>query len=79
VDPARQALAALGLAFKGDTDDIRDSPAIEVIKKLLEAGASVTAYDPAAMERAKAVLPPSAKMHYAAEISMKQPKTPTPC
>jgi len=58
-------LAALGLAFKGDTDDIRDSPAIEVIKKLLEAGALVTAYDPAANERAQAVLPPSEKMHYA--------------
>ena len=58
-------LAALGLAFKGDTDDIRDSPAIEVIKKLIDAGATITAYDPAAMERAQAVLPPSAKMHYA--------------
>ena len=61
-------LAALGLAFKGDTDDIRESPAIDVIKKLLEAGASITAYDPAAMERAKAVLPPSGKLHYAAGI-----------
>jgi len=61
-------LAAFGLAFKGDTDDIRDSPAIEVIKKLHEAGASITAYDPAAMDRAKAVLPPSAKMHYAADM-----------
>ena len=61
-------LAALGLAFKGDTDDIRDSPAIEVIKKLLEAGAIVTAYDPAAIERAKAVLPPSERMRYAGEL-----------
>ena len=52
-------LAALGLAFKGDTDDIRESPAIEIIKKLLQAGAIVTAYDPAAMERAKEVLPPA--------------------
>jgi UDPglucose 6-dehydrogenase len=58
-------LAALGLAFKGDTDDIRESPAIEVIRKLLEAGATVTAYDPAAMDRAKAVLPPAEKMLYA--------------
>ena len=57
-------LAALGLAFKGDTDDIRDSPAIAVIQKLLEAGASVTAYDPAASERAQAVLPPSHRMAY---------------
>ena len=58
-------LAALGLAFKGDTDDIRDSPAIAIIKQLLQAGATVTAYDPAAMERAKEVLPPAANMKYA--------------
>ena len=61
-------LAALGLAFKGNTDDIRDSPAIDIVKRLLEAGASIAAYDPAAMERAKAVLPPSAKLRYAADI-----------
>jgi UDPglucose 6-dehydrogenase len=61
-------LAALGLAFKGDTDDIRESPAIDIIKKLLEAGALITAYDPAAMERAKEVLPPSEKLSYAADI-----------
>jgi len=61
-------LAALGLAFKGETDDIRESPAIEVIGRLLEAGASVVAYDPAAMERAKAVLPPSEKLRYATGI-----------
>jgi UDPglucose 6-dehydrogenase len=61
-------LAVLGLAFKGDTDDIRDSPAIGIVKKLLEAGATITAYDPAAMERAKAVLPPSGKLHYATGI-----------
>ena len=60
-----KSLAALGLAYKGDTDDVRDSPAIEIVKRLLEAGASVTAYDPAAMERAKAVLPPSEKLRYA--------------
>jgi len=60
-------LAALGLSFKGDTDDIRESPAIEVIRDLLEAGATVTAYDPAAMERAREVLPLSMKLHYAAD------------
>jgi UDPglucose 6-dehydrogenase len=58
-------LAALGLSFKGDTDDIRDSPAIAIIKQLLQSGAAVTAYDPAAMERAKEVLPPAANMKYA--------------
>jgi UDPglucose 6-dehydrogenase len=61
-------LAALGLAFKCDTDDIRESPALEVIKKLLEAGACITAYDPAAMGRAKDVLPPSDKMSYASNL-----------
>jgi UDPglucose 6-dehydrogenase len=61
-------LAALGLAFKSDTDDIRDSPAIDVIRKLLEAGASIAAYDPAAMERTQAILPTSEKMSYASNI-----------
>jgi UDPglucose 6-dehydrogenase len=61
-------LAALGLAYKGDTDDIRESPAIDVIKKLLEAGAIVSAYDPAAMDRAQSVLPPSEKLIYAPGI-----------
>jgi UDPglucose 6-dehydrogenase len=61
-------LAALGLAFKCDTDDIRESPALDVIQRLLDAGAYITAYDPAAMERAQAVLPPSEKMKYAASL-----------
>ena len=61
-------LAALGLAFKCDTDDIRESPALEVIRKLLDAGAYITAYDPAAMDRAKEVLPPSDKMSYASNL-----------
>jgi len=61
-------LTALGLSFKGDTDDIRESPAIDVIKKLLDAGAIVTAYDPAASERAKTLLPVSDKMRYADDL-----------
>ena len=61
-------LAALGLAFKGDTDDIRESPAIDIIRKVMRAGAHVTAYDPAAMERAKEVLPPSVHLCYAADL-----------
>jgi len=58
-------IAALGLAFKRDTDDIRDSPAIDIVKRLIEAGAIVTAYDPAATEHAKKVLPTSENMRYA--------------
>ena len=61
-------LAALGLAYKGGTDDIRESPAIVVIKKLMAAGAIITAYDPAAMERTKAVLPPAENLHYASDL-----------
>jgi len=61
-------LAALGLAFKGGTDDIRESPAIDVIKRLLDAGACVAAYDPAAMGRAKEELPATEKMTYAANV-----------
>jgi UDPglucose 6-dehydrogenase len=44
------------LAFKDGTDDVRESPAIHIIKKLLEEGCQITAFDPAAMERAKAIL-----------------------
>jgi UDPglucose 6-dehydrogenase len=61
-------LATLGLSFKGNTDDIRESPAIDLIRKLLDVGATVTAYDPAAMARAKEALPPSKKLSYAADI-----------
>ncbi|HEY9137968.1 MAG TPA: UDP-glucose/GDP-mannose dehydrogenase family protein [Terriglobus sp.] len=58
-------LAALGLAFKGDTDDIRDSPAIEMVKMLLGEGCSIVAFDPAAMDRTRAILPESDKLRYA--------------
>ena len=61
-------LAALGLAFKGQTDDIRESPAIGLIQMLLNSGANVTAFDPAAMERAKEVLPLSDHMRYADDL-----------
>jgi UDPglucose 6-dehydrogenase/GDP-mannose 6-dehydrogenase len=47
----------LGLAFKPDTDDMRESPAIPIIKALLERGANVCAYDAAAIDAAKKVLP----------------------
>ena len=49
--------AVLGLAFKPNTDDVRDAPALRVIMVLLEKGASVEAYDPEAMFNAKGVLP----------------------
>jgi len=49
-------LAVLGLAFKGGTDDIRESPALFLVQALLEEGCQVTAYDPAAMDRAREVV-----------------------
>jgi UDPglucose 6-dehydrogenase len=49
----RKKIAVWGLAFKPDTDDIREAPALYMIRALLEAGAEVTAYDPEAMENVK--------------------------
>jgi UDPglucose 6-dehydrogenase len=46
-----------GLTFKADTDDLRDSPAIAIARRMLEEGANVQAYDPAAGERAQGLLP----------------------
>jgi UDPglucose 6-dehydrogenase len=49
-------VAVLGLAFKPNTDDTRDSPAIPLITALQDLGATVRAYDPAGMEQAKPAL-----------------------
>jgi UDPglucose 6-dehydrogenase len=57
-------IGVLGLSFKGGTDDIRDSPALDLVQLLIKEGANVTAYDPAASERAKEVIPPAANMRY---------------
>jgi len=50
-------LAVLGLAFKAGTDDVRFAPALEVVRRLLDEGASVHATDPEAMPRTKALFP----------------------
>ncbi|MFP5237591.1 MAG: UDP-glucose dehydrogenase family protein [Acidobacteriota bacterium] len=49
-------LAVLGLSFKGGTDDLRESPAISIVRSFLAEGCSVTAYDPAAMRNARKML-----------------------
>jgi UDPglucose 6-dehydrogenase len=51
--PAHSHIAVWGLAFKQDTDDIRFSPTVKIIKELLGKGYTITVYDPAAMENVK--------------------------
>ena len=57
-------IGVLGLAFKGGTDDVRESPALDIVKRLLDEGCIVSAYDPAAETRAKETIPPCAQMRY---------------
>jgi UDPglucose 6-dehydrogenase len=49
-------IAVLGLTFKPNTDDMRDSPAIAVVQALQDAGARVTGYDPEGMENARKLI-----------------------
>ena len=51
-----QKVAILGLAFKPGTDDMRDSPALEIIPRLLKEGITISAFDPEAMNEAKLLL-----------------------
>ncbi|EGS2270961.1 UDP-glucose/GDP-mannose dehydrogenase family protein [Campylobacter coli] len=55
-DVKNSKIAILGLAFKDGTDDCRESPAIDIIFKLLEQHTRIQAYDPKAMELAKSIL-----------------------
>ena len=58
-------LGVLGLAFKGETDDIRESPAIDLVEMFIAEGCTVKAFDPAAMERTAERLPAGPKLSYA--------------
>jgi len=51
-----KTVALLGLTFKADTDDMRDSPAIDIVAALQAAGITVRAYDPEGIETSKAVI-----------------------
>jgi UDPglucose 6-dehydrogenase len=57
-------VAVLGLAFKPETDDMREAPALDIIRSIVESGASVRAYDPVAMTQAAKILP---DIEYAAD------------
>lgn len=55
-DHPQGKIAVLGLAFKGGTDDCRESPAIDIIKEMIKYSRNITVYDPKALENAKSIL-----------------------
>lgn len=59
-------IAVLGTAFKGGTDDCRESPAMKIIQNIIQSGADITVYDPKAMENACKIL--GEKVKYAANM-----------
>ncbi|HEY6770156.1 MAG TPA: UDP-glucose/GDP-mannose dehydrogenase family protein [Candidatus Sulfotelmatobacter sp.] len=59
-------LGVLGLAFKGGTDDIRESPALFLVQSLLQEGCKIKAYDPAAMERTQETI--SSEITFASSV-----------
>ena len=56
-DVKGKQIGVLGLSFKPETDDMRESPATDIIKELIALGAKIKAFDPVAMEEAKHLLP----------------------
>src|SRR5215212_3061896 len=62
-------IAVLGLAFKQNTDDVRMSPAIDLCQRLLKDGALLRVYDPQAMDKAKAILPPGDHVTYVSDMN----------
>jgi UDPglucose 6-dehydrogenase len=65
-DLANKTFAVWGLAFKANTDDMREAPSQTLVRGLLHRGASVMAYDPVAMEEARRVFGTMARLGYAA-------------
>ena len=61
-------VAVLGLAFKPGTDDMRESPAIPIIEKLIAAGARVTAYDPVAQQEAEKIFTAQTIQYHASVV-----------
>lgn len=57
-------IAIWGLAFKPDTDDIREAPSIDIVKALSQAGANLRLYDPKAMENYKQIFPENENIKY---------------
>jgi UDPglucose 6-dehydrogenase len=66
---AGRTIALWGLAFKARTDDVRDSPALELVRQLDDAGATIVAHDPEAIENARAALGGrSARVHFVRDM-----------
>jgi UDPglucose 6-dehydrogenase len=65
-DLGNKTFAVWGLAFKANTDDMREAPSQTLVRGLLDRGASVMAYDPVAMEEARRVFGTTARLGYAA-------------
>ena len=65
-DIRKPVIGVLGAAFKGGTDDCRESPAMQIIQILLEKGANIRLYDPEALENAKKIL--GDKVYYATDM-----------
>lgn len=66
-DLSGKHFALWGLAFKPNTDDMREAPSIVIMNELIKRGATVSAYDPEAVEEAQKILPASDKLTYAAD------------
>jgi UDPglucose 6-dehydrogenase len=64
-----QKIGLLGLAFKANTDDMRDAPSVEIANALISAGAVVRAYDPVAMNVARPILPDVQMMEDAYQLA----------
>ncbi|MBU4133962.1 UDP-glucose 6-dehydrogenase, partial [bacterium] len=62
-------IAVWGLAFKPDTDDLRNAPAIDIVRELLKFDAQVCVYDPVAMDGFRKILGKNKNLKYASALS----------
>ena len=68
-DLSGRTFAVWGLAFKPNTDDMREAPSLVIVRELTRRGAAVRAYDPVAMPEAARVLEGTPRLHFAANQS----------
>ena len=65
----QKKIGVLGLAFKGNTDDVRSSVAISIVQQLIAEGAEVRAYDPQAMEKARPLVPGAVMVEHPEDVA----------